>query len=393
VKGVRRLVTRQGVVWPLILISFLWGIMLNGFFLYVPYVADLSDFTDSEVITGVGWLIFSLIAVGVGRAHSTLANRQSVRALVGALVVLLSVPALVFQDALGPWSWLFLSIPLSLTLSMHISRLVSNSEPSSIPGLSAWLGASPLLGLLVVSAAFSLDSVRGAYPLIAAVTVGVAMAAALVEPGQGGDSSQEKHQARIGRGSLLTYGFLLGLGVALVNSYVFERIAEVTESDSNEVARLGSLLVLLSSLVGVVASLLAGARFVQRVPRVVLARLAAVTISLGVTVLLLAPTIPLVALAGILVGVGFGFTNGLELRLVHAASLGPAQRTALFGQFLAATTIPYVVASVVGLQLGVIVPGTTPVLLVALVAAALAAVTLRKKEAAGVPTTQLTPIR
>lgn len=377
--------SRQVVVWSLILISLLWGITLNGFFLYVPYVADLSDFPDSEVIIGAGWLVFSLIAVGVGRAHSTLANRQSVRALVGAVVVLLSVPALVFQDALGPWAWLFLSIPLSLTLAMHISRLVSDSEPSSIPGLSAWLGASPLLGLLVVSAAFSLDSVRGAYPLIAAVTVGVAIGAALVQPAQVGDSSQEWNHPQIARGSLLTYGFLLGLGVALVNTYVFERIAEVTESDSNEVARLGSLLVLLSSLVGVVASLLAGARFAQRVPRVVLARLAAVIISLGVTVLLLAPTIPLVALAGVLVGVGFGFSNGLELRLVHAASLGPAQRTTLFGQFLAATTIPYVVASVIGLQLGVFVSGTTPVLIVALLATSLGALMLRSQKEDALP--------
>jgi MFS family permease len=183
----------------------------------------------------------------------------------------------------------------------------------------------------------------------------------------------------------LAYGFLLGLGVALVNSYVFERIAEVTHADSGEVASISSLLIFLSSLVGVAASLFAGTRLVQRIPRVTLARLAAVTISLGVIILLLATNIPLVALAGLLVGVGFGLTNGVELRLVHAASIGPAQRTALFGQFLAATTIPYVVASVVGLQLGVFTSGTTPVLLVALLAVSLSALMLRTREADSMP--------
>jgi hypothetical protein len=178
---------------------------------------------------------------------------------------------------------------------------------------------------------------------------------------------------------LLSYGFLLGFGVALVNTNVYARIAEVIGGESSVVARLSSQLIFLASLVGVIASLVVGLRMLENFPRVALARLATAVVSLGVLVLILAEGIIAIGIAGFLVGIGFGLTNGVELRLVQAASAGSRERTALFGSFLAATTLPYVAAAIVGIQMAAVGWGTTPILVTALIASFLGLVSIRTK--------------
>jgi MFS family permease len=201
----------------------------------------------------------------------------------------------------------------------------------------------------------------------------------IATPTHSHSSGDEAGRVNILPTSLLSYGFFLGFGVALVNTNVYARIAEVIGGESSSVARLSSQLIFLASLVGVIASLVVGLRRLENFPRVALARLATAVVSLGVLVLIFAEGIIAIGIAGFLAGIGFGLTNGVELRLVQAASTGSRERTALFGSFLAATTLPYVAAAVVGIQIAALGWGTTPILVAALIASVLGLVSIRTK--------------
>ena len=94
-----------------------------------------------------------------------------------------------------------------------------------------------------------------------------------------------------------------------------------------------------------------------------------------------APEIALVGLAGVLVGAGFGLANGLELNLVSSATQDAASRTALFGDLVAVTTIPFVFATLFGFGLSNLGQGTMPIFVVAaaLTALSFGALAIKRK--------------
>jgi hypothetical protein len=364
----------------LVLVALLWGFLLNGFFLYVPFTAKIGEPSESALATAIGWLSLCAVAIVVGRSYYGFLDTRHLRWITALLVVGLVVTGVLLDTvSRGPWGWIVLSVPLSIMLSFLISRIVGAGESQSLATVSAYLGATPLIGLLIVSAAFSLAFVQDLYPVLAGASVVIAAVDLLAGPTPAHSSAEDMGGVKILPASLLSYGFLLGFGVALVNTNVYARIAEVTGGDSDATAGVSSQLIFLASLVGIAASLSTGLRVFQSISRLTLAKLAAAIVSLGVIVLLFADGIASIGIAGVLVGIGFGLTNGIELRLVDAASLGSRQRIELFGGFLAATTLPYVAAGVLGIQLAAPGWGTTPILVVALLTSLLGFASIRTK--------------
>lgn len=372
----------QSLIWQLLFISLVWGFLLNGFFLYVPFVAELRGLADMEMVVAAGWLSFCAIALLVGRFFSTLEAARRTHFVASAALIL--VPLALAASAISGQntvSWLVVNLPLSVILTLSISHVVARAQEFTPALVSAWLGATPLLGLLVISAGFSWGVFRDFYPYLALAAAVAASVPFLWRRNQEQLPPEKGSPAKLVAGSVLSYGFLLGFGVALVNTYVFERIAEVTRADADQVANVGSLLILGASVAGMISSLVIGVRSAQRFSRVAIARVSAAGVALGTLFLLLATDIFLVALAGLLVGIGFGVANGVELRLVQAASSTPPEGTSLFGKFLAVTTLPYVAASLLGLPLALLNLGTLPVLGVALISSVLSILSIRSTSA------------
>ena len=369
-----------GLVRPLILVAMLWGVLLNGFFLYLPYVTGLGHAGESALATAIGWLTLCVVAIVVGRNYHGFLSKRCPRRITAFVVVALTAIGVIMDSIIaGPWGWIALSAALSITLSFLNSRIVGANGSHSMAKVSALLGATPPIGLLLVSATFSLAFVQDFYPALAGASVLIAIIYIIATPTHSISSGDDTGRVNILPTSLLSYGFLLGFGVALVNTNVYARIAEVIGGESSAVAGLSSKLIFLASSVGVIASLVMGLRRLENFPRVTLARLAAAVVSLGVLVLIFADGILAIGIAGFLVGIGFGLTNGVELRLVQAASTGSRERTALFGSFLAATTLPYAAAAVVGIQIAALGWGTTPILVAALIASVLGLMSIRTK--------------
>jgi predicted MFS family arabinose efflux permease len=368
------------LVRPLILVAMLWGFLLNGFFLYVPYMTGLGQVGESALATAIGWLVLCVVAIVVGRNYHGILSKRGPRRITAFVVVALAAIGVILDSVVaGPWGWIALSAALSITLSFLTYRIVGANGSHSLAKASALLGATPPIGLLLVSSTFSFAFVQNFFPALAGASVLIAIIDIIATPTQPHSSGDDASRVNILPSSLLSYGFLLGFGVALVNTNVYARIAEVIGGESSVVARLSSQLIFLASLVGVIASLVVGLRMLENFPRVALARLATAVVSLGVLVLILAEGIIAIGIAGFLVGIGFGLTNGVELRLVQAASAGSRERTALFGSFLAATTLPYGAAAIAGIQIAAVGWGTTPILVTALIASFLGLVSIRTK--------------
>ena len=363
------------------LIAMLWGFVLNGFFLFLPFEASKNSATTTELFAAAGWVGLCLISIYVGRSFSQLIKSRFKRVvLVVKVLGLALIGVLSYPIYFVGWSWLLVTLAASISLSLLISRVVFSTVPKSANATSAFMGAAPLIGSLLVSLGFAFEQVRDNYLALVSLVAVFALWPGLrgepiAQPRPPLESQTELHKPRV-----LIYAFLLGLGVALINTYVFERVAEVL-SEAAEAANTGSLLVALASLAGVIASLMVAAKALARYSVLTLARMGSVLVTSGAIALVVAPDIALVGLAGVLVGAGFGLANGLELNLVSSAAQDAASRTALFGDLVAVTTIPFVFATLLGFGLSNLGQGTIPIFMVAAVLTALSIVALAIKRA------------
>ena len=363
-------------------IAVLWGFVLNGFFLFLPFEASKNSTTATELFAAAGWVSLCLISIYIGRSFSKLIESRFKKVVLAVKVFGLSALGLVIYPLyFAGWSWLLVTLAASISLSLLISRVVFSTAPKNANAISAFMGAAPLIGSLVVSLAFSAQLIRDNYLPLASITALAALwqglrGSPVAQPSPVVESQTQLHKPRV-----LIYAFLLGLGVAMINSFVFARIAEVLKGAAEEVAGTGSLLVALASFAGVIASLAVAARGLARYSVLTLARLGSVLVTAGAAALVFAPEISLVGLAGVLVGAGFGLANGLELNLVSSATQDAASRTALFGDLVAVTTIPFVFATLFGFGLSNLGQGTMPIFVVAaaLTALSFGALAIKRK--------------
>lgn len=365
-------------VLSLVLLSTLWGLVLNGFFLYVPYLARNEVGSSLELIVSFSWFLLCCLAVSISRNYLKITRSKKLRLFWFALIAIVNAfGAIYFFEMKASWVWVFFSAAASTSIVFITNRLILFSTSGNLAQLSAWLGAAPLLGSLAISLVFYLTPLRDFYLIaisVVSLLVAIFALSGLAPAVEVGDQQEEKKVATSG---LLQFGFLLGFAVAIVNTFVYLRLGELYQSTASEVAELGSLLIAIASLAGVVSSIAVSSRALRGVSRILLARIAPFLVAIGILVLLVAPNISWAGLAGVLVAVGFGLVNGLELSLVQIATTSLEQRIRLFGTYLAFSTVPYVFAGIAGMALIQQSTGTWPVFVAAFFAAIFSSALLR----------------
>lgn len=357
-----------GLTALLVSTSLNWGLLLNGFFIFLPELSNEINSNFFEVVTIAAWLAFMGAIWAVGKNFEVLiVNSGKLQFFVAQLLLVSAGVALSFSN-LRIWSWPVAAISVAIAIGITSSAALSRAASGNQNLISGLIGATPLLGSFLIAVLYPLLQIS-AYFVSITLIFSAATSTFYKLTRLHSINFEKKSDPKINIRVLLWFGFLLSLAVASVNTYVYQRIDEVLGGDGQQVATTASTLIALAAAFGIVGSAITASQAMTKWNVVALARFASLLLSLGIVALLLATEIFMVAIAGSLIGLGFGLANGLELRMAMAATKESGSQLRMFTLLIVATTIPYVIAPALGFSLLGIGGGTAPILVAALLMA------------------------
>lgn len=308
------------------------------------------------LILSVGWLtmIVALVVSGaVGDAVRARTGSRVVLARIG--VPLIAVGGVLLAVAPSPgWLlliWVVVQIPSAMVVTTALAES-GDEVPRDRRGMtSGWVGAAPIIALLVGSIAVRFLADALAWAFIVPAVLGALLAAPLVRRPPGGEPGQENTPIVGGLNvpgllalwiAFLIGSFLLAWSTSTTNGFLVTFVQYGMATDADQVADSTTGLIIIATSLAVIASVLAGAWSRGRPRAMAVWVVAAVMCAVALGVLVFIPSPAMLVFAAVLFGTAFGMANGVELAVVLLVRRDPATLGRDLGVFTAVTSAPYV---------------------------------------------------
>ena len=307
-------------------------------------------------ILSVGWLTMIVALVVSGTVGDAVRARTGSRVMLARIgVPLIALGGVLLAVAPSPgWlmlTWVFVQIPSAMVVTTALAES-GDEVPRDRRGLtSGWVGASPIIALLVGSIAVRILADALAWAFIVPAVLGALLAAPLVRREVAGAQGSDHTPVTAGlpmRGLLALWiafligSFLLSWSTSTTNGFLVTFVQYGMATDADQVADSTTGLIIIATSLAVIASVLAGAWSRGRPRAMSVWVVAAVLCAVALGVLVLAPSPATLVLAAMLFGTAFGMANGVELAVVLLVRRDPATLGRDLGVFTAVTSAPYV---------------------------------------------------
>ena len=308
------------------------------------------------LILSLGWLTMMVALIVSGAVGDAVRTRTGSRALLARIgVPLMAVGGVLLAIAPSPgWLmliWILVQIPSAMVVTTALAES-GDEVPRERRGMtSGWVGAAPIIALLVGSIAVRFLADALAWAFIAPAVLGALLALPLVRRQPAGEPGRE-HTPHVGGLNVpgllalwiafLIGSFLLSWSTSTTNGFLVTFVQYGMETDADQVADSTTGLIIIATSLAVIASVLAGAWSRGRPRAVRLWVVAAVLCAVALGLLVVAPNSVTLVLAAMLFGTAFGMANGVELAVVLLVRRDPATLGRDLGVFTAVTSAPYV---------------------------------------------------
>ena len=308
------------------------------------------------LILSLGWLTMMVALVVSGAVGDVVRARTGSRVLlarIGAPLILVGGVLLAIAPSPG-WlmlTWVLVQIPSAMVVTTALAESGDEVSRDRRGITSGWVGAAPIIALLVGSVAVRFLADALAWAFIVPAVLGALLATPLMRRQQVMKSVEEEVSAArgvIGPGLLplwiafLVGSFLLSWSTSTTNGFMVTFVQYGIETDADQVADATTGLIIIATSLAVIASVLAGAWSRGRPRAVRLWVVAAVLCAVALGLLVVAPNSVTLVLAAMLFGTAFGMANGVELAVVLLVRRDPATLGRDLGVFTAVTSAPYV---------------------------------------------------
>ena len=308
------------------------------------------------LILSLGWLTMMVALIVSGAIGDAVRTRTGSRALLARIgVPLMAVGGVLLAIAPSPgWLmliWILVQIPSAMVVTTALAES-GDEVPRERRGMtSGWVGAAPIIALLVGSIAVRFLADALAWAFIVPAVLGALLALPLVRRQPAGELGRE-HTPLVGGLNVpgllalwiafLIGSFLLSWSTSTTNGFLVTFVQYGMETDADQVADSTTGLIIIATSLAVIASVLAGAWSHGRPRAVRLWVVAAVLCAVALGLLVVAPNSVTLVLAAMLFGTAFGMANGVELAVVLLVRRDPATLGRDLGVFTAVTSAPYV---------------------------------------------------
>lgn len=89
--------TKPNFAFSIVLLATIWGLVLNGFFLYVPFLVRTEHSGSLELIVSLSWMLLCIFAVLVGRNYLAITTSKKLKYFLFSMILALNLTGVIFR--------------------------------------------------------------------------------------------------------------------------------------------------------------------------------------------------------------------------------------------------------------------------------------------------------